>query len=347
MDKFTKVEICKIKGGMMTKITKLMLLIIVLANLVLSAKTVSMPDLKKPVKIEVDRDGIYINDSMTISIYSLKDFHLVKKFGRKGEGPREYKQYVNMNIQPDRLVVSSLRKVSFFSKKGEFKEEIRVPKGWTYKPVGKNFVANEFAQEEKTLYKVVYLFDSKFEKIKELSRKEFPFQRAKGRLRVYGTPVDYCTDNNKVFICGKEDFIIDVFDGDGKRLTTLKENYEKIKLSENHKNDIYDFFKTHPYYKTRYEWFKKQLVFPDHLPAIRGFFISQQKILVRTYRKKGDKTEFFIFNMNGKLIKKQFLPIIERDTQTSFPFWIYDGKLYQLYDNPETESWELKITEIK
>lgn len=333
----------------MTKISNwmLLLLIIVLANLDLSAKTISFPDLKKPVRIEVDGDGIYINDSMTISIYSLKDFHLVKRFGQKGEGPQEFRQYVNFNVQPDLFVISSLTKVSYFSKRGEFKKEIRVPKGWTYKPLGKHFVANEFAQEGKTLYKVVYLFDSKFVKIKELFRKEFPFQRAKGRFRVFGTPVDYWTGNNKVFICGKEDFIIDVFDGDGNQLTALKEDYEKIKLSENHKNGIYDFFRTHPYYKTRYEWFKKQLVFPDHLPAIRSFFISQQKLFIRTYRKVKDKTEFFIFDMNGKLIKKQFLPIIERDIQTSFPFWVYDGKLYQLYDSPRTESWELQVTEIK
>ena len=219
-----------------------------------------------------------------------------------------------------------------------------MPKGWTYKPLGKHFVGNDFVQDEDTLYKVVYLYDSKFEKIKELFRKEFAFQRAKGRFRVYGTPVDYWTGNNKVFICGKEDFIIDVFDGDGKQLASLKEDYEKIKLSENHKNGVYDFFKTHPYYKSRYEWFKKQLVFPDYFPAIRDFFISQQKIFVRTYRKKEDKTEFFIFDMNGKLIKKRFLPIIERNVQISFPFWIYDGMLYQLYDNPEKENWELLVT---
>ncbi|NIR10129.1 MAG: hypothetical protein GTN82_32310 [Candidatus Aminicenantes bacterium] len=319
-------------------------LFIVLTSLVFSAKTVSLPDLKKPVRIKVDRDGIYINDSMTISIYSLKDFHLVKRFGKKGEGPREFKQYINLNVQPHSLVITSVAKVSYFTKKGEFIKELRVPKGWTYKPLGKHFVGNDFVQDENTLYKAVYLYDSKFDRIKELSRKEFPFQRAKSRFRVYSTPVDYWTGNNKVFICGKEDFIIDVFDGEGNQLASLKEDYEKIKLSENHKNGIYDFFKKHPYYKTRYEWFKKQLVFPDQLPAIRSFFISQQKLFVRTYRKKKDKTEFFIFDMNGKFIKKRFLPVIERNVPTSFPFWIYDGKLYQLYDNPETGSWELQVT---
>jgi hypothetical protein len=319
-------------------------LFIVLTNLVFSAKIIPLPDLNKPVRIKVDKDGIYINDSMTISIYSLQDFHLVKRFGKKGEGPREFKQYINCNVQPHSLVITSLAKVSYFTGKGEFIEELRVPKGWTYKPVGKHFVGNDFVQDENTLYKAVYLYDSKFNRIKELCRKEFPYQREKGRFRVYGTPVDYWTDNNKVFICGKEDFIIDVFDGDGNQLASLKEDYEKIKLSENHKNGIYDYFKTHPYYKTRYEWFKKQLVFPDHLPAIRSFFISREKLFVRTYRKKKDKTEFFIFDMNGKLIKKRFLPIIERNVPTSFPFWIYDGKLYQLYDNPETENWELQVT---
>ncbi len=330
----------------MTKIIQSILLIIVLAILVYPAKTVSFPDLKKPVGIEVDKDGIYINDSMTISIYSPKDFHLVKRFGKSGEGPQEFKQYVNLHVQPDLLVISSLTKVSFFSKPGDFIKEIRVPKGWTYKPVGKNFAANDFTQEGKTLYKAVYLFDSKFEKIKELSRKEFPFQQAQGRFRVYETPVDYWTEDNKVFLSGKEDFIIDVFDGDGNPLAPVKEDYEKIRLSETYKNAIYDFFKTDPYYKPRYEWYKQQLVFPDHLPAIRSFFISQQMLFVRTYRKEKDQTEFYIFDMKGRRIGKQFLPIIEKNVLSSFPFWIYDGKLYRLNDNTETESWELVVTHL-
>ena len=45
-------------------------------------------DFKYPHRFYLEGDRIYINEGTTISIYSFKNFQLIHKFGRKGEGPR-------------------------------------------------------------------------------------------------------------------------------------------------------------------------------------------------------------------------------------------------------------------
>ena len=54
---------------------------------VFAAKIVPLQELRKPETIAVDCSQIYITESASIYIYSLKDFRLIKKFGQAGEGP--------------------------------------------------------------------------------------------------------------------------------------------------------------------------------------------------------------------------------------------------------------------
>jgi hypothetical protein len=97
---------------------------------------------------------------------------------------------------------------------------------------------------------------------------------------------------------------------------------------------------------------KWRLRFPDTLPAILDIFVSNQKIYAVT-NKTGEnkkpgvkKREVYIFEVNGKLLKKVFLPICERGIET-FPFCIQNEKLYQLVERESDEAWELHITDIQ
>jgi hypothetical protein len=59
-------------------------------NLVFASKIATFPDLLKPGRFVVDGKQIFITEGITIRIYSLEDFSLQKKFGKMGEGPREF-----------------------------------------------------------------------------------------------------------------------------------------------------------------------------------------------------------------------------------------------------------------
>jgi len=75
--------------------------------------------------------------------------------------------------------------------------------------------------------------------------------------------------------------------------------------------------------------------------------INENKIYILTYKQKENQSEFYILNLKGKLIKKRFLPLIEKNALEMYPYKINEGKLYQLVDNEDKEEWELLITDIK
>ncbi|MFC2155329.1 hypothetical protein ACFLRB_02405 [Acidobacteriota bacterium] len=90
-------------------------------SLLLSGKVVPLPDLLNPNVIMADNDRLYIADGTSIFIYSAKDFSLLKKFGREGEGPREFLDKIyTIGVQGEYLTVNSVAKLSFFTKDGQF-----------------------------------------------------------------------------------------------------------------------------------------------------------------------------------------------------------------------------------
>lgn len=50
---------------------------------------ITLAGLNRPSAIEADQYRLFIVEDTSILIYSLEDFKLLKKFGRKGQGPGE------------------------------------------------------------------------------------------------------------------------------------------------------------------------------------------------------------------------------------------------------------------
>ena len=124
----------------------LFIILLIFPIVVFSSKVVPLPNLINPDSIMIDNDQIYITDMEKICIYSSKDFTLKKKFGKKGEGPGEFKinpaavAKLQIYVQPDCIIVNNLSRVSFFTKNGSFKNEINVTSGLNFIPIGKKFV---------------------------------------------------------------------------------------------------------------------------------------------------------------------------------------------------------------
>jgi hypothetical protein len=104
---------------------------IFLVGILYGTKPVTLSELSRPAIFIVKFDKAYILEKTTIYIHSLKDFKLIKKFGRAGEGPREFKttdggKPMSMAFHQNELVVNSLNKFSYFTPDGEFIKEIKV-----------------------------------------------------------------------------------------------------------------------------------------------------------------------------------------------------------------------------
>ena len=315
------------------------------------AKIVPLPGLNKGETIAIDDNQIYITEGPTVYIYSLKDMKLIKTFGRKGEGPAEFKIHpyrgLRVHVKADYLIVDSYGRLSYFSKDGVFKCETRtVPSMGKYVSLGNGFVGLGFAQQDRINYFTFTLFNPNFKEKKELYRVKHPYQRMKPYNPLEATRMPpYDTYDNKLYVKGKGCTIL-VFDHTGKPLDPVRFTCERVKLTEERKNYYITWYKTDPKFKSIYQKDKELIRFPEYFPDIRDFIISDGKIYVLTYRTKGGKNELLVLGLNGKRIHQAFVTLKEENAFRLFPYAVKGGVLYQVFENEEDERWELQIQQI-
>jgi hypothetical protein len=325
----------------------MILLLILAVSFAFADKVKTLPGLSNPDGIYSSENRLAITEGTTVYLYSLPDLKHIKTFGKKGEGPQEFKGRIdNIDMQTDVMVVSSRGKVSFYSKEGEYKKETNTVSGYSsrYTPLGKGFVGNGFAFAKKIVYQTINLYDSALAKIKELYRKESDIQRGTG-IKFFSSAYDFQTCDNKVFIAGFADFTIVVVDHEGNQLNPIKKDYQRLKFTEGHKQQVYEFLQSNPETKPRFETIRKQLIFPSYLPAIRYIYGGNRRIYVQTYRMENEKTEFYVLNLSGEIVKKVFLPIINENIVETYPLSIIGGNVYQLVENEE-EEWDLHVIPV-
>jgi len=326
----------------------IILLLTIVVSFAFAGKAKTLPGLSNPDGIYTSQNRLAITEGTTVYLYSLPDLKHIKTFGKKGEGPQEFKGRIdNIDMQTDVMVVSSLGKVSFYSKEGEYKKETNAASGYSsrYTPLGKGFVGNGFAFDKKILYQTINLYGPALAKIKEIYRKESDIQRTR-EIKMFSTAYDFQTCDNKIFIAGFEDFTIAVVDQEGNKLKPIKKDYQRLKFSEDHKRQVYEFLKFNPETKSRFETIKKQLILPSYLPAIRYIYVDNRLIYIQTYRMDDEKTEFYVMDLSGEIVKKVFLPIINENIVETYPQSIMGGNVYQVVEN-EVEGWDLHVILVK
>lgn len=323
-------------------------ILLYLASFVYAKPAIPLPDVIAADTISADGKQLYITGGSTIYIYFMKDLSLVNKFGRAGEGPGEFKvsQFsagkIYINVQPDYFLVNSLKKISFFTKRGEFIKETRALSGSMFKALGENFVGRGNTLENKTAYRTINIYDSNLKKVKELFRKEAG-QVGKGinPVELMKRPLFYISGNRIVFE-GQEGVLL-IFNTTGGKIFSIAPPYDRIKFTREDKVNFERDFKIHPRFASLYEVIKNQIEYPEYYPLIRHFTVSDKKIYVLTYKERNGKSEFFVFSLAGQLLKKVMLPVKTKDAFEPYPYTISKGKLYQIADNEETEKWELYI----
>ncbi len=346
---------------------KIMLLVflILLTGFVFSAKIGTLPGVLKPDSIYIYGDEFYVMEGPVISIFSLKDLSLIKKFGKSGEGPGEIQAgqfFINkVTVFKDYILAESLHKIIFFSKKGALIKEVRKPQQVDYMlPVGKNFVARktDFLQKGK-METVIALYDPDMKKIKELHRQK-GIQEGLGPKIKMDMVMDFANfkvSNGRVFVeKSTEGFVIDVYDGEGKRLYRVKRDYEKMKVGDEYKTYIVNRFKEDPRIKKQTElmggWEQVKKVFTmnfaDFFPAVQDFDIYGEKLYIQTFKVVNGKEEFVVTDLKGGFIKRVFIrkfenvPLMNKIRGAKLNT-IGSDKLYYLLENEDEEEWELHM----
>jgi hypothetical protein len=342
----------------MRKLLISFLAVLFLTCLVSAAKVAVLGELQRPASITVDGNQVFITEGINVYIYSEKDYSLQKKFGKEGEGPQEFKrhsnpraEYIRIIVQPKEILVNSIGKISFFTRKGDFIREMKVMVSvGGYIPVGNHMVGFGMDQKEQTRYITLNLYSPQCVKEKEFFRAKAPLQEGKFidpvKMSVGILVVTIRVEDNKMFYRG-EDQKIYAFDENGKQIYSITPEYEKVKFTEEMKNRYVNFSENDYRYKYVYQQEKNRIKWPEYFPLIRDLLAADKKIYVITFNSKDDKKECYIYDgAEGQFIKKVFIPLAEQNVQELYPYTIKNGKVYQLVENLDEEEWELHVMDI-
>lgn len=327
--------------------------LLVLSLAVSAEKLADLAEITRPTSLAMDDSQFYIADGHEIFIYSLKDYRFKSRFGKAGEGPQEFNvgqggSGLAIFPQTDLLVVNSLGKVSFFTRDGKYIKEIATRSGNLlnlYQPIGDKFAGLDLVPgENQSITMTASLYDSQLKKIKTIHTQKF-MQR--GAFEFPLSPPIFYVVKDKIIMGGEQGLVINIFNEKGEKLSTIQKEYKLLKVTDEYKKGVYQFFKTNPATKQYYEVIKNQLKFSDEFPAIQQFFVADQKIYVQTYRKENGRYEFLVFDFSGKLLKRLFLPVEYMDGLRPSPLYIWHNKFYQVRENIDEEMWELHATPIQ
>ncbi len=327
--------------------TKLIPVILILFSASLfPAKVAVLNELMKPNRILMDDSNLYITEGENILIYSREDFKLKEKFGKKGEGPGELiKPFYIIPIK-EKLYINSMGKVSYYTKKGEFLSEMKNGTGArNFFPLSNGFAGfiNNIADKE--IFFTVNLYGHNLEFVKELYREQTPVKMA-GKIELFRRAFMHKTYKDRIYISGKDGFVIDCLDTTGKLLFTIKrDNFKKHKITAEDKKNANKYFKLR--YGDAFEQFKHQIVYPEYFPEIRQFNIADDRIYILPYEWNETGLKFYIYSTEGRFLSEQFIPLKLKYSMQPYPFVIKDNRVFQLVENEDTEEWELHMNKLK
>ncbi|MCK5223097.1 MAG: 6-bladed beta-propeller, partial [Candidatus Aminicenantes bacterium] len=208
------------------KSIKIIFLLLILSGMLVPTENLGVLDeVMKPSVIDIHKDRLFVVDKEQVHVYSLKDLSLIKSFGKRGEGPGEYKIIPNFPLSlkafDEFLIVESIDKLSYFTLEGKYiKEKRKLPLLVKISEIGKNYIGRRIIQPQdgSLSTSALKIYDSEFKEVKELYKQKFLQQGAFPNLRLdLGKDfLLYQVADNKIFVeKSDKDFLIDVYDFKG------------------------------------------------------------------------------------------------------------------------------------
>lgn len=306
--------------------------------------------------IEVNGDGkIFILDSgkHCIQVYDKKGQH-IQTFGRKGQGPGDLEEPMNMYLdKEENIYISDRKKIHFFNKKGEFIKNIML-----------DFFIGDFAiTPEKNILAQTSLFTSegiknelvlinpegkKLRTIDSFCDKLDIIKKGGITLRhhnLYLPSLYFCLLNERLGIYGySSEYKLFVFGLSGEIKYIIEKNEPLQPVTIKEKNRVIDkFIKAYPEYKFSKGKIKKFFNFPKYRPFYNRIMTDGEgDIYIRSFMSiLDDKKDIRLdlFNQKGVYIYRIKLPQV--------PNIIKNGNIYKFKIEQETGEFLIKRYKIK
>lgn len=318
-------------------------------------KVAVLDGVSRPEKIAIDQDKLYVLEDAFIYIYSMKDYSLIKKLGKKGNGPGElhpqpaYK--LQMQIHEGNIVLNSRYKVIVFTDEGNILLEKRIPFNIIQAiPIKKNYAISKsvFNSQGSNLIGLVF-FNPKFEEIKTVYTRSYPHYSRSGKIDMIPHLILIEKYKNEIYCFDQAgEFEINVYSPSGKLSRTIKTNCKKQKITKKYIQKTWDWARKDVRLRDIKDEIRNMAYFPEYFPVMKNFMIDDDKIYVQTYDMKldEDQSRFIITDLKGKIVKKIYLGGADLNTIEFSAYTFVKENYIYLYDNPVTEEIELHIEKI-
>ena len=337
----------------MKKIISFFCFIFVLYGFSSGEKKVILKELINPNGIYVNEEGskLYISDRGTIFVYSLKNYSLLNSFGRKGEGPGEFKngRIGKIVIIKNKIIVNSIGRLIYFNINGELIKSIKVkivPPKLNLIPNGNDFIGIGVNFSKFNIDLCLRIFNKNFE-VKKTLLKVSQFKN--GKINFFSTQIalnSYTVYKNNIYALSKDGNRIDVLNRKGDRINSFYHGFKRVRINKYEKALILNEIKnTNP---LKYDSFKKRIILPENFPIISKIQASSDFLYVIGNKRniKNKKLQSFVkvFDLKGKEILEKRIELNEfKDNISLISFTNFT--LYQLKEIKD-EYWELIIKHL-
>ena len=329
--------------------------LIILNSLAFTQKVAVLNDLGNPRQIFIFKNKIYIPDKFSIKVYNKKTGVFIKKFGKKGEGPGDFKFFPSVSIHNNQLMITTPgNRISFFNLNGDF---IKIKKINGFETnllsLSKNYIGRirKFKKIRLNYDQDIGVFDEGFKFVKSIYNAPFPGSdiivlrgNKKQDYKFVNDFIGYQVCNNKIFIGDtRKGFYIKVYDENGRFLYDINKKITLIKITDDQLEKFKIEWQNNSTFETAFKE-KINLVFPEYIPAFKYFTVNNNRIYVQTYHTVKKKFKFHVLDLKGKEISIKYLPVYNNNNK---PLYCFDYKNYvYLEENEDDEVWELKKLKI-
>ena len=323
--------------------------IITLSGFLGAEKVAVLEEVGRPDSIVSGNGYFYISENTSIFIYDAKTYKYIGKFGKEGEGPREIKISpfgTPLTIYPfnNKFYISSMSKLSIFSKDGKFEKEYKTKSFDGNYPFKDKYItySTKIIEGKKAPVLAVYLSDKKFKRIKPLYITDIEVGQNAGFLFPFTSILAIPYEDKIYIVDGLNGFSIKVFDQKGTEVVGFKKPFKSQIVSSQYKDKTLKWFKTHPPWKNFYGSIKNRIKFKKAFPPINRMDVSDKKIYIFTNKMQKELRECIVFDLKGKKIKTLFLPVKEvYGMDFNQKSLINENGFFQLRENIDEEVIEL------
>ncbi len=315
-------------------------------------RSFSIPDLMKPGQIQVIDNRLFVTEKGSVLVIDLKNGELIRKFGKRGEGPGEFAGVIKIHPVENKIMVSSTGKISIFTLKGILIREVKIDGNsgisGNFQPFGSGFVGMGTDVDKRSGFRTISIYNKNLDKLREIYRSNIGsrFDSSAGDKNFFKKSFSFRVIGTNIYVSGDEGFIVKVFNKFGDNLFTINRKYKKLPFTSGDRKNFLSYLKSNsPDYV--YAGMAKRLVFPEYYPSIFFLYSDGTILYIFTWKKSNKGIEAFLYDSKGKFISQKVIPIKFANPVIFSPFTINKGILYQLHEDEDEEIWKMYISNLQ